>query len=83
MTRNDTLNPEALRRPRTGRSAEYQVPDIMEHLGDGMAPSAWQRKCAEESGMSSGTFYRLLKEAKGQSLVRKDDKGCWVRGQNR
>ena len=81
MVRNETLDPLALRRPRTGRSAEYQVSDIMEHVGDGMAPGEWQKKCAGEGGMSSGTFYRLLKQARKESLIRKDDRGCWIRGQ--
>lgn len=79
MARNDTLDPLALKRPKTGRTPEHQLSDILDHVGDGIATGAWQKRCTDETGMSSGTFYRLLKQAKKESLIRKDDRGCWVR----
>jgi len=77
MTRDDTLDPKALKQAKNGRQATNKVQDILEHLGSGKSTSDWQKTCLEETGMPRTTFYRLYNEARDKQLVHREGK-LWI-----
>ena len=54
------LDPEKLRKPKSGRPATYTPADIVKHLKNGMTSTQWQKDCRAEGGIPEKSFYRLL-----------------------
>jgi hypothetical protein len=79
MVRDGLLNPDKLRKPKSGRPASYSTADIMQHLQDGMTSSQWQEECRTESGLPEKAFYRLLSTVRHTREAVKSGK-TWTRG---
>jgi hypothetical protein len=66
-----------LRQP-AGRRAKYSVDDLVEQLAnDSLKTVAFQKRCHDEIGMSSGWFYVLLKQAAGKLLHKNRVDDTW------
>jgi hypothetical protein len=72
MRRDDSLDPAKLKKPKTGRETIHSIADILECLGsDELKTVALQKKTHQEKGMSSGTFYALLKKGASEKKLHK------------
>jgi hypothetical protein len=72
MVRDSSLDPTKLKKANTGRGAIYSVADIVECLdGNEMKTGELKKKCEEEKGMSSGTFFSLLKRGASEGKLNK------------
>lgn len=78
MQRDDDLDPSALRQPKSGRSVEFPVETIVEHLTVPMTPTAWLKACQDESSISRRTFFRRVEQAHHARLIERDGKN-WKR----
>jgi RecA-family ATPase len=66
------LDPKELRPPPDKKKTKYSAWDLVEQLGnDDLKTTEFCKRCEEETGMSSRTFYDLLKEAQKQNLLSK------------
>lgn len=78
--REDSLDPAALKTA-GGRPKEFQPEVLLKCLGgDRLTSGEWQKRCQEEEGIGSATFYKLKKELESDGAVQKsvvDRK--WVR----
>ena len=78
MRRDDELDPAKLKQSKPGRAATFTVPMILKCLGKRSLTSAqWQKRCAEEAGITRATFYRLLADADKFKLATKNGKEKW------
>ena len=69
--RND-LDPQELKKPRS-REPKYSVEQLVDVLGNrSLRTKAFATRARDEIGMSSGTFYALLKKAEKAKLISKD-----------
>ena len=80
MTRDETLDPTKLKPAKTGRQAKYGIQNLVDLLakskcgkqvGRIKTTTAFQKLVCEETGMSHGTFYDLLREGKKKQLFQK------------
>ena len=72
MRRDDALDPAKLKTHRTGREPKYTVADLLECIGKKELRTGELAKiAAEEKGISGGTFYALLKQAKQEGKISK------------
>ena len=71
MQRREELNPEKLKKAKSGREREFEPADAVELLRErAMTTSEWQKACADELGMSKTSFYVTYKpEAERKKLV--------------
>lgn len=70
MHRDTTLDPANLRKPKTGRAAQYTVGDILKHLGtEPLSSGEWKQACQDEQGISNGTWYTLKREAERANRI--------------
>ena len=71
MRRRQELNPEKLKKAKTGREREFDPADMVDLLRDqAMTTTEWQKACSTELGMSRSAFYATYKpEAERQKLV--------------
>jgi cobalamin biosynthesis Co2+ chelatase CbiK len=75
MTQRDDLDPDDLKQVR-GRTRTHEPADLLEVMGkDFLTTTEWKAR-AEEAGISSASFYRILKEIKksGRVFLGKDRK---------
>lgn len=80
MVRDDALDPAKLKKPKTGRPPKYSVQDLLDAIGfETMTGADFEKAVRDETGMSRGSFYDLLRAAKAQEkLTQKEDKR-WTR----
>ncbi|HOP98630.1 MAG TPA: AAA family ATPase [Verrucomicrobiota bacterium] len=78
MRRDDELDPAKLKQPKGGRTATYTVEMILQALGKRKLTTAqWQKRAADEAGITRPTFYRLMAEAEKAGRVTRNEKGKW------
>jgi hypothetical protein len=64
-----TLDPADLKKP-GGRPSKYSVEDLLDVLGnESFGDKDWQRKCEEQTGMSTRAFHRFKKELKDAKRI--------------
>ena len=70
MVRDGNLDPAKLKKPRTGAGSKYGVQDLLDVLElETMATVEFEKAVRDETGMSHGCFYDLLKLAKSQNKI--------------
>ncbi len=76
MRRTDDLDPAKIKQPHKGGSVKsFTAEMIIDCLGKRkLSTSAFQKRCADESGITRATFYRLLGEAtKAKKIIKNSD----------
>jgi hypothetical protein len=81
MVRTDELDPAKIKKPKTGRTADYTLHDILQVLKDHeqLTTTDWGKASEEETGMSRSKFYELKKQAVREAKVYRapgDNKWC-------
>ena len=71
MVRASALDPAKIKKPKTGRTAEYSLHQILEVLRDrsSLTTTDWSKACEEETGMKPTAFYELKKQAVNEKKV--------------
>jgi hypothetical protein len=71
MVRAHELDPAKIKKPRTGRTADYTLHDILQVLKDHeqLTTTDWDKASEEETGMSRSKFYELKKQAVKEAKV--------------
>jgi AAA domain len=63
------LDPKKLRQP-PGKKSKYTVDDLVEQLGrDDLGAAAFFKRCHQETGMCSSTFYALLDKGEAEGRL--------------
>jgi hypothetical protein len=76
--RDDSIDPKKLKLGRTGRPSLYTPEMVLECLGKKKLLSKdWFQKATQETGVSRGKFYELIRQLESDKKVRKNKNEQW------